>query len=275
MRPLVVGLALFAAVLHATWNAVLRSSADRLWSVTVMSFATTLVALPFAVMFPLPYLASWPYLIGSSVLQVFYSVFLARAYQYGDLGQVYPIIRGSVPPLVTISAFLFTGQHLSPNSLLGVVLVALGIMSLAFGKRRAAPASVLLAFATGMIIASYTTTDAIGVRKAGDARAYAAWIFLIYGVLMPVTFLAIRRRLPLHLHSPEALKAMGGGIVSLLAYGAVISAFALGPMGPISALRETSIIFAALIGRLFLNEALTLSRIAACVVVALGAFCLA
>ena len=129
-------------------------------------------------------------------------------------------------------------------------------MSLAFGKRRAAPASVLLAFATGMIIASYTTTDAIGVRKAGDARAYAAWIFLIYGVLMPVTFLAIRRRLPLHLHSPEALKAMGGGIVSLLAYGAVISAFALGPMGPISALRETSIIFAALIGRLFLNEAL-------------------
>jgi len=274
MTPIVIGLALFAAVLHATWNAVLRTGSDRLWSVTVMSFATTLVAIPFAIVLPLPFAAAWPYLVLSSCLQVCYSVFLVHAYRYGALGQVYPIIRGSVPLLVTLGGFLTTGQRLSPVALTGVVLVALGIMSLALGRNRASKESIVLALVTALFIAGYTTTDAIGVRHAGNARAYAAWIFLIYGALMPAAFIALRGKLTLDIRSPETLKALAGGVLSLMAYGAVISALALGPVGPISALRETSVVFAALIGRVFLGEALTVRRVTACAVVALGAICL-
>jgi drug/metabolite transporter (DMT)-like permease len=274
MTPTVIGLALFAAVLHATWNAVLRTGSDRLWSVTVMSFATTLVAIPFAVVLPLPLATAWPYLLLSSCLQVCYSVFLVHAYRYGALGQVYPIIRGSVPLLVTLGGFLTTGQRLSPVALTGVVLVALGIMSLALGRHRASKESIVLALVTALFIAGYTTTDAVGVRHAGNARSYAAWIFLIYGALMPAAFIALRGTLTLDIRSPETLKALAGGVLSLTAYGAVISALALGPVGPISALRETSVVFAALIGRIFLGEALTVRRVTACAVVALGAFCL-
>ncbi|SDR63968.1 EamA-like transporter family protein [Rhizobiales bacterium GAS113] len=274
MTPAVIGLALFAAVLHAAWNAVLRSGADRLWSVTIMSFATTLVAIPFAVMLPLPSAPSWPYLMLSSALQVGYSVFLVYAYRYGELGQVYPIVRGSVPLLVTVGGFLLADQRPSALSLSGVVLVALGIMSLALDRPRAGAKSIMSALLTGLFIASYITADGIGVRLSGDPRAYATWIFLIYGALMPMTFIAFRGKPRLDLLSSETLKALAGGVISLIAYVAVISALALGPIGPISALRETSVVFAVLIGRVFLGEALTLRRLAACAVVALGASCL-
>jgi drug/metabolite transporter (DMT)-like permease len=274
MSPAVIGLVLFAAALHAAWNAVLRSGADRLWSITIMSFATTVVAFPFAVVLPLPSSLSWRYLILSSSLQVGYSVFLVYAYRYGELGQVYPIVRGSVPLLVTLGGFFLADQHPSALSLFGVILVALGIMSLALGRRGSTAKSVAMAFITGLFIASYITADGIGVRLAGDPRAYATWIFLIYGALMPMTFIAFRGRPTLDVLSSETLKALAGGVISLIAYVAVISALALGPIGPISALRETSVVFAVLIGRVFLGEALTLRRLTACAVVAFGASCL-
>jgi len=273
MSPFVIGLALFAAVLHASWNAVLRSGADRFWSITVMSFATTIIAIPFALFLPLPLRESWPYLAISSCLQVGYSVFLIFAYRYGELGQVYPVIRGSVPLLVTFGGFL-TGQHLNTRTFAGVVLVALGIISLAVGKGRAGAEAILLALVTGLFVASYTMVDALGVRHAGYPPAYAVWIFLIYGGLMPMTFLIFRGRLAVDIRSPESWKALAGGAVSLAAYGAMISALALGPVGPVSALRETSVVFATLIGRVFLGEAVTARRAAACVVVAFGAICI-
>jgi drug/metabolite transporter (DMT)-like permease len=274
MSPAVIGLVLFAAVLHAAWNAVLRSGADRLWSITIMSFAMTLVAIPFAAVLALPASPSWPYLILSSCLQVGYSVFLGYAYRHGELGQVYPIVRGSVPLLVTLGGVLFAGQRPGALALLGIVLVALGIMSLALDRRGATAKSVALAVITGLFIAAYITADGIGVRLAGDPRAYAAWIVLIYGVLMPMTFVALRGRLAVDMRSAETLKALAGGVISLIAYVAVVSALALGPIGPISALRETSVVFAVVLGRVFLGEQLTLGRLVACAVVAIGAACL-
>jgi len=158
--------------------------------------------------------------------------------------------------------------------MLGVILVALGIMSLALGKGRATATSILFALATGVFIATYGTVDAIGVRKAGNAGVYATWIFVIYGALMLATFGAVRGKLALNFGSTETSNALIGGMVSLVAYGAVIAAFALGPMGPITALRETSVVFAALIGWMFLGEALTLRRVTACAVVTCGAVCI-
>jgi drug/metabolite transporter (DMT)-like permease len=271
----VVALALFAAILHATWNAFLRSGADRLWTVTLMSLSMMIVAAPFAFFLPLPPVGAWPWLLLSSVLQVGYSVFLVAAYRHGELGQVYPVMRGSVPLLVTLGGFLFMSEHPGMKSLIGICLIAAGIMSLALGKGRASVGSLGFALATSLFIASYATVDAIGVRTTGDARVYALWIYLLYGGLMVLSYVAIRGRLSFGLHSPETWKAFGGGMVSLLAYGAVIAAFALGPVGPITALRETSVVFAALIGWLFLGEALTARRILACVVVAAGAILIA
>src|SRR2546430_12472819 len=127
MSAAVIGLTLFAAVVHATWNAALRRGAGRLWFVTLMSFATTLAAFPFALLLPLPATQSWMYLGVSAVLQVVYSIFLAHAYRYGELGQVYPIVRGSVPLMVSVGGFLLAGQRLSRPALLGVTLICLGI----------------------------------------------------------------------------------------------------------------------------------------------------
>ncbi len=274
MSAIVIALALSAAVLHATWNAFLRSGADRLWTVTVMSFAMMVVAIPFTVIFPFPPSSAWPYLILSCCLQVGYSVFLVAAYRHGELGQVYPIVRGSVPLLVTFGGFVFAGEHLAARPMVGVVLVALGIMSLALGRGRATTTSILFALTTGVFIASYTMVDVLGVRETGNAGVYATWVYVIYGALMLASFVTVRGRFTLDLKSPETSKALAGGMVSLVAYGAVIAAFALGPAGPITALRETSVVFAALIGWMFLGEALSLRRATACAVVTLGAICI-
>ncbi|KRB31891.1 MULTISPECIES: DMT family transporter [Mesorhizobium] len=274
MSPLVVGLALFAAILHASWNAFLRTGADRLWTVTVMSFSSTALAIPLAVFNGFPATSALPYVGLSACLQVGYSVFLVAAYRYGELGQVYPIVRGSVPLLVTLGGLLLAGQQLTVLETVGVALVGGGIMGLSLGRGRAATTSILYALATGAIIAAYATVDAIGVRAAGNVGAYTAWVLLAYGVLLPATFVASRGRLAFDPRAPETWKALGGGLFSLLAYGVVVTAFALGPAGPITAIRETSVVFAAFIGRLLLGETLTPRRVGACAVVVLGAICL-
>jgi len=271
---LVIGLALFAAALHASWNALLRSGADRLWSLVVMSLATTVVALPFAVALPVPHAASWTWLAFSAVVQVAYSFVLINTYRQGDFSEIYPVVRGSVPLLVTLGGVAFARQHPNAASLFGVCLVSFGIMSLAAGGRRASRRALALALATGLTVAIYVTADAVGVRLSGDAQSYAAWVFLIYGALLLATYLALRRRLVVDPRSPETLKALASGVVSLVSYGAVISALALAPAGPVAALRECSIVFAVLIGRLFLRERLSPRRLLACGAVALGAVCL-
>lgn len=274
MSPLVIGLALFAAILHASWNAFLRTGADRLWTVTVMSFSSTAMAIPLAMLNGFPATSAWLYVILSACLQVGYSVFLVAAYRYGELGQVYPIVRGSVPLLVTLGGFLLAGQQLTVLETVGVALVGGGIMGLSLGRGRAATTSILYALATGAIIAAYATVDAIGVRAAGNVGVYTAWVLLAYGALLPATFVVSRGRLVVDPRAPETWKALGGGLFALLAYGVVVAAFALGPAGPITAIRETSVVFAAFIGRLFLGETLTPRRVGACAVVALGAICL-
>ena len=138
MSATVVGLALFAAILHASWNAFLRTGADRLWTVTVMSFSSTLIAIPMALFHALPATGAWPYVALSAGLQVGYSVFLVAAYRYGELGQVYPIVRGSVPLLVALGGYLLANQQLTQPQTVGVALVAGGIMGLSLGRGRAA-----------------------------------------------------------------------------------------------------------------------------------------
>ncbi len=273
MSTIAVGLALVAAILHASWNAFLRNGADRLWSVTVMSLAGTVIATPFVLVLPLPGADAWFYILLSSLLQVGYSLFLVAAYRHGELGQVYPIVRGTVPLLVTLGGFLFFGEILGPFQTLGVVLVATGIMSLSLGKARAANASLLFALATGLIIACYSTVDSKGVRLVAQPVAYAMWVLFLYGLMLTVTYAVIRRGLAIDFRSATTWKAFGGGVVALAAYGLVVVAYSFAPAGLVTAVRETSVVFAVLIGAFFLGERLTLRRLAACVIVAAGAIC--
>ncbi len=269
-----VGLVLLAAVLHAGWNAVLRTHGDRLWMATVMSFASSAVALPFALLLPLPAAASWPYLGFSAAVQVLYTYFLVRCYKVADLGSVYPVIRGCVPLLVTLGAALFAGEPLRPATAIGVGLVSLGIAAMALGRGNGGARAVALAMATGGVIAAYTVTDGVGVRLAGGSAGYTAWIFVLFGALLPLSYRLVRGPLVLRGRLPELRVAGLAGAVQLLTYGLVMWAFTLGPLGPVSALRETSVVAATLIGWRFLGEKLSGARLGACAAIALGACCL-
>lgn len=274
MSTAAILLALFAAVLHASWNAFLRNGKDRLRTVTVMSLAGTVIALACVPFLSLPAASAWGYILLSALLQVGYSLFLVTAYRHGDLGQVYPIVRGTVPLLVTFGAFFLTGDTLTAHQIAGVLLVALGIMSLSLGRDRATTASIAWAIATGTIVAGYGMVDSVGVRLSGDSTAYTAWVLVIYGTLLPSVYVLMRGRLSLDFRSRDEATALAGGLVAMIAYGSVVAAFALAPAGPITALRETSVVFALLIGWGFLGERLTIRRFTACIVVAAGAICL-
>jgi drug/metabolite transporter (DMT)-like permease len=223
---------------------------------------------------PIPDRASWLYIVLSAILHVGYNLFLVRTYRSGDLGQTYPIARGASPLLVSLGAALFAGEMPDPLSMAGVFLVSGGIISLAFQGGRLGLDSLPYALGTGCFIGAYSVTDGIGARLSGTPVGYTVWMCLLWGVLMPPVYILLRDWRSLIRGPRETWTAAGGGLVSLVAYGIVIVAMSLGPMGPVSALRETSVVFAALIGRFFLHERLTRYRIAACTIVALGALCI-
>lgn len=271
---LVIALVLASAVLHASWNAMLRSTPDRLWSMAVMCAFCALFALPVGLGFGLPAGPSWPFLLTSAGLQIGYALVLVRSYRTGQLAHVYPIARGSAPLLVTLGAAIVAGEHLAPLSLLGVVLVSGGIIAIAFGHGRPDLGSTLAALATGAFIAAYMVVDGLGVRRSGNAVGYAAWQAVIEGAPMPIVYTLIRRAPPAVRPGRELYTVAGGALVSLTAYGVVIWAMSLKPMGQVSALRETSILFAAVLGAVFLKERLTLRRMMGAMMIAGGAFAL-
>ncbi|MDB5996642.1 MAG: Permease of the drug/metabolite transporter superfamily [Pseudomonas sp.] len=266
----IILLVLFAALLHAGWNALLRGGADRLWSMTVMCVAVAIVSTTAVVFLEPPAPASWFYAGLSAVLHVGYNLFLVRSYKVGDLGQTYPISRGSSPVLITLCASFFAGETVGAASMLGIALVSGGIISLAFKGRKLAVPSLPYALGTGCFIAAYSVVDGIGARLSGAPMAYTAWMCAMWGLLMPPVYIALRDARSLFTPRPGFMTAFMGGLVSLLAYGIVIYAMTGAPMGAVSALRETSVLFAALIGYFFLGETLTVRKVLACVVIALG-----
>ena len=271
---LAVILLITAAALHAGWNAVLRSGQDRLWSIVAICGTSAVVALPFALALPAPASASWPFLAASATLQIAYCLFLVRAYRHGGLAQVYPIARGLAPLLVTLGGATLAGDVLSPWGLAGVALIAGGVLSIGLGRGRLDLWSFAAALVTGALVAAYTICDGFGARASARPASYAAWLFIAQGAPMPLIYLVIRRRAPV-LPAGETVKALAAGIVGMIAYGLVIWALSIAPMGGVSALRETGIVFALLIGRLFLKEPIPRSRLLACLAIFAGAVLLA
>jgi drug/metabolite transporter (DMT)-like permease len=272
------GFVLLAALLHASWNAMLHGNRDRFLSMTWMSIAIAAISTLVVLFVPWPARAAWPYIGASGLVHIVYNVTLVRSYRRNDLAQAYPVARGSSPLLVTLGAALFANEAIGPLHALGIAMISGGIIAIALQGQHVSRAGVLAALTTGVTIAVYTVIDGIGVRlSGGQALAYTAWMFMFYW-LMPVLFVAVRGLTALWEPVREAPLSVGssliGGVVSIAAYGIVIWALQSGAMGTVSALRETSVVFAVLIGRVFLRETVSAKRWLACMIVAAGAICL-
>ena len=274
MEAKVVAAVLLAALLHAGWNAAVRVRGERLIVMATMTGSSALIAgllLPFA---GPPTAAAWPYLAGSSLLHLGYNLSLLKAYQHGELSQVYPTARGAAPLLSVALAWAFAGERLGGEALAGIVIVSAGILGLALARTRGGEGRklyVLYALCTAGFIAAYTTADALGARLAGSAHVYSLWLFALNGLYLPLFVLARRRRQAAAMLAGSWLAGAGSGVMSLAAYWLVIWALTRSAIGPVAALREVSVVFAALLGALLLKERVTPARLAAVAAVFVGA----
>lgn len=270
----VVGLVLLAGALHATWNTLVKTGGDRTAVLGLVMGAGAIPWLPFVVVLPPPDPASWPYLLASLTVHMGYYAALLGAYRYGDLSKVYPIARGSAPAMVALGAFLVAGEGLHASEWLGIAIVSLGIVSLAWRRSGDSAGSLIgvgFAALTGASIACYLVIDGLGVRLSGAPVSYIAWLFVTEGVTMTLVVLVLRRReLVATLQSTWA-RGLAGGLLSTLSYGIAVWAMSLGSMAHVTALRETSVVIAALIGTRLLGEPFGRARVAAAAAVAVGA----
>ncbi|MET8627351.1 DMT family transporter [Kitasatospora sp. NPDC004669] len=261
---------LTAAVLHAVWNGLAHRIPDKLVGFTLINLTYTACALVLVAVNPLPAAAAWPYLLASTVVQTISTVLLLRAYQLGDFGQMYPIARGSAPLLVAVLSVTVLGQHLGTGELVGVVVISCGLIGLAFSQGipgRAQLPALAAAAGTGVMIAGYTVLDGSGVRHAGTVGGYVAWLFLLQGPTLVLVVWARRGRTLLAGAGRVLPLGIAGGVLSLTAYGLVVWAQSRGSLATVAALRETSIVIAALIATVVFRERLGRLRLTAALTV--------
>ncbi|CAB3753819.1 multidrug DMT transporter permease [Burkholderia sp. MSh2] len=273
MDHLFIGLVLCSALLHAIWNAFLHVSEDRLVQLGTMSLPYFAFGAVGAALLPAPAPASWPYIAASAALEVGYCFTLARAYRSGEFGQIYPIARGMSPLLVSILAFAILHEQPTPFGFAGIAMVSFGIMSLALRRGfRFSGEGVPYALLTGVFIAAYSICDGIGSRMSGSVLGYIAWVFLLWSIPQMVLVCALRGGPRVVLGSRAGLRQGAiAGTLSLAAYGTAILAYRHLPVATVSALRETSSIFAVLIGWLAMRERPGAKRLVACALVVTGA----
>jgi drug/metabolite transporter (DMT)-like permease len=269
---MVFALVLGAALLHASWNALIKAGGDPFVRLAVVNAVSGLCALPCILLVAFPARESWPFLFASVVVHHAYYLTLAYGYRFGDLSHVYPIARGIAPPLVALVAWAFAGEDPGVLGLLAVLVISAGIVSLAFTDdgRLAALKPMGFALATGVTIAGYTLSDGLGGRSAGDVFGYIVWLF-VFDALPFSLLVAWRYRARLGAAVAVAWRpAALGGVLAVAAYGMVIWAMTRSPMAQVSALRETSVIIAALIGSRLLREPFGRRRLLAASAVAAG-----
>ncbi|MFE6103809.1 EamA family transporter [Streptomyces laurentii] len=248
---------LAAAVLHAVWNAMAHRIPDKLVGFALINCGYTLCAAVLVCFTPVPSAAAWPFIAASAVLEVASHLFLLRAYQLGDFGQMYPLARGLAPLLVAVASVTLLGGSLTLPQALGVLLVSGGLGALALGSGRIGRAQLPAlgaAVGTGVLIAAYTLVDSSGVRHTDDTLAYIAWLFLLQGPVLPLVAFARRRGGLFTQVRPVLGTGLTGGVLSMAAYGLVIWAQAHGDVASVAALRETGILVAAVIATLFFRE---------------------
>ncbi|MBM3582931.1 MAG: EamA family transporter [Alphaproteobacteria bacterium] len=266
-------LALVAAGLHATWNAMIKVRGDRLIAMTILSVAGGLCSVPLIVFGGPIDLRSLPFLLGSVFVHTFYYAALIASYRAADLSHAYPLARGSAPLLLTLAAPLWLGETITTPEALGIAMISCGIFALLRlpGGLVANWRMAAYPLATGITIATYTVFDTLGVRASGNPPAYVGWLFFLdtFPILL---FVVVRHPMALiaTLRTGPWLPALGG-VISALGYGMVLVAISFGQAEHVAALRETSVILAALIGTRLLGEPFGPRRVFAAALVAAGA----
>ena len=277
MNPAVAAAVLGAAVLHGTWNAIAKAIPDRLASSTLIGLVYLVLGAVGCLLLPAPAPASWPYLAASVLVQTLYLVLLTAAYAHSEFSVAYPMARGSAVLGVTVFAVAVLGERFDALQTAGIVLVIGALLSLPF-IRRAGTSRVgtLLAVATGATIAVYTVLDGIGVRQTAAPLGYASWGFLLQGIAIPVVCLLLARDRRVMLGAMRSRWVVGsiGGVLSRVAYATVLWAQSVAPLALVSALRETSVLLAGVIGLLLFHEPFSKARTAATAIAVVGVLAL-
>lgn len=270
---------LIGALLHASWNALVKSSADKEMDTALIHLIGSVLTIPMVLWVGWPPQSAWPYLGASIAIHIGYYVALTGAYRHGELGLTYPLMRGVAPLLVALSASVTLGEQLSPMAWLGVLGISLGVLVLGLSRHAFdAPKAVAYALANAVIIAIYTVVDGQGVRAAGttfnSTLQYVAALFMLDG--WPFALMIWARRgaaLPRYARQRWPLASVGA-LASLGSYGIALWAMTRAPVAMVAALREVSVLFAMVIGALVLGEALTRRRIVGALVIIGGVMAL-
>jgi len=271
---------LFAALLHACWNALVKSSADKSLDTALIHLLGSLIGLPLLLLVGLPPPMAWPFVGMSVVIHFAYYVALAGAYEHGDLSLTYPLMRGIGPVLVALGSAIALGESLSAISWCGVLCVCLGGLMLGLSPLAwQQPKAIGFALVNACVIGCYTVVDALGARAAvqagGNAIQYVVLLFVLDG--WPFAMLVLKRRglsVAWAYARPRATLGSCGAIASLGSYGIALWAMTKAPVATVAALRETSVLFAALLGSCFLKEAFTLQRALATLMMLAGVIAL-
>jgi len=254
MPPEAIAAALISALIHAGWNAALKAGRDRLVDLGQMAVGGCAIGVVMIAVAGAPRVESWPYIAASCAVHFVYWTALSRGYAAGDMSHVYTIARGSAPALVTIGALLAAREMPAPATLAGITLVSIGIFAVGFSPKASWRATGWAAL-TGVSIATYSLIDALGARVAGDVLAYKG--IGAIGTFLPILLFALARRGPRQFAMIGQGRWAAGafaGAISIVGFGIVLWAQQRAPIGPVTALRETSVVFGALIAAFVLKE---------------------
>jgi len=267
----IFAIVLFAAFLHALWNAIVKGAADKTVVLGLVALGHVVPGILLVALSAAPAPAAIPYIVASTVIHWGYYVLLNIAYRTGDLSIVYPIARGLAPVLIAVGALIWIGEQLPLLAWIGILAVSCGILVLACGVFRSgiARSGLVAAVGVGGIIASYSIVDGVGVRVSGSPLGYIGWLFVAEICVVLFVF-GTRWDRVRALPGKSLLLGLFGGLVSGAAYGLVLIAKTQAPLGMVSALRETSVIFAALIGILWFHEGPRRDRLIAALIVGAG-----
>jgi drug/metabolite transporter (DMT)-like permease len=265
---------LFAAACHAAWNATIKRGLDPLATTVLISIGAALIAAALVPAVGLPAAAAWPWCAASVLIHLFYFAALIESYRTGDLGQVYPIARGAAPLMTATATTLLIGERLGLPGWLGIILLAAGVLLLSLrGGRdlaRLDRKAVGFALFTAVTVCAYSVVDGIGARLAGSANAYTAALFAGIGPVMVLYALARGGPAAITPMRHHWATGLAGGALQAGSYGIAIWAMTVAPIAIVAALRETSVLFGALVAVLFLKEPMRASRIVAALMIVAG-----
>jgi drug/metabolite transporter (DMT)-like permease len=263
---------LFAAFVHALWNAVIKGGGDKFKGMIVLTIAHAVWGGAAVLFLPLPAVASWGWLAASVLIHAGYQTCLALAYSHGDLSRVYPISRGTAPLAVLVFGYYFLSDTITIFQYLGVALLGIGILLMARGIFVSNENRKLLIFALGAAAgtAGYTIADGVGARVSENVIAYVAWMFLLTAPVLSTSAYFLRGRAVFSISPSQWRSGFIAGTLSAVAYWIAVWGMTQAPIALVAALRETSILFAVLLGVFFFGEKLDRWKIVAAVMIVIG-----